>query len=250
MWRPALVSAVVAFSFLATQAQVQSHGVPASILSPGPDSSPNGPSSSILSPTPARGPNGRVFFGNQKVVRFGHPRLHRGRHEIVPVPIFIPAYLPPDYGVSEADPPLADQSSAGEAETSSNETDALREAYNRGAHDALAARQRDDRYGEHYLDSREKTEKSKPPVADDRAAKPTPKDNSDEQAAPEPEQNSPAAVFIFKDGHKLEIQNFAIVGQTLFDFSSTPLRKIKLAELDLDATRKANDDLGNNLRLP
>jgi hypothetical protein len=43
--------------------------------------------------------------------------------------------------------------------------------------------------------------------------------------------------------------NYAIVGQTLFDFSAKPLRKIKIAELDLDATRKVNDDLGMPITL-
>ena len=62
--------------------------------------------------------------------------------------------------------------------------------------------------------------------------------------------NSPATVFIFKDGHKIETQNYAIQGQTLFDFSNNHLTKVKLAELDLDATRKANDDLGITVKLP
>ena len=61
---------------------------------------------------------------------------------------------------------------------------------------------------------------------------------------------SPATVFIFKDGHKVETHSYAIVGQMLFDFSSKPLKKLQIADLDVDATRKANDDLGIVLTLP
>ena len=38
------------------------------------------------------------------------------------------------------------------------------------------------------------------------------------------------------------------MGQTLFDLSSKPLKKIQMAELDLYASRKVNEDLGNPLR--
>ena len=66
----------------------------------------------------------------------------------------------------------------------------------------------------------------------------------------EQRDNSPATVFIFKDGHKIETHSYAIVGQTLFDFTSKPLKKLQIADLDVDATRKANDDLGISLTLP
>src|SRR6476646_3678745 len=42
---------------------------------------------------------------------------------------------------------------------------------------------------------------------------------------PSRENNSPKTVFIFKDGHQIETRNFAIVGQTLYDFSDSGLKK-------------------------
>ena len=243
MLRPALILAFLAVSFLGAQAQVRPHGPPASILSPNPDGSVTGPPASVNSPTPLHTRNGRVFV-NGRSVRFGDPRRRHGRNEFVPVPIFIPAFDNFDGFISQADPPVDDL--AATAEDDQAHSDMMRQAYNQGAHDALVRQQRQNRYGDHYLDSRD----SKPSAADQKQARPEPKQANDEETAPAPEPDAPAAVFIFKDGHKLETQNYAIQGQTLFDFSTKPLRKIKLAELDLDATRKANDDMGINLRLP
>ena len=67
---------------------------------------------------------------------------------------------------------------------------------------------------------------------------------------PEPVAAQPATVLIFKDGHKSEVQNYAIVGGTLFDFTDGRSHKIVLADLDLPATLKANDDRGVDFRLP
>jgi hypothetical protein len=67
-------------------------------------------------------------------------------------------------------------------------------------------------------------------------------------AAPEPDQ--PQTVLVFKDGHKLEVQNYAIVGDTLYNLEATRGRKIALSELDLKATVRENDDRGIDFRLP
>ncbi len=60
----------------------------------------------------------------------------------------------------------------------------------------------------------------------------------------------PATVLIFRDQHKKEIQNYAIVGQTLWNFAPQHTEKIPLSDLDLPATTKANDDLGLTFRVP
>jgi ribosomal 50S subunit-associated protein YjgA (DUF615 family) len=60
----------------------------------------------------------------------------------------------------------------------------------------------------------------------------------------------PATVLVFRDQHKKEIQNYAIVGQTLWNFSSQHTEKIPLADLDLQATTKANEDQGVTFRVP
>jgi hypothetical protein len=70
---------------------------------------------------------------------------------------------------------------------------------------------------------------------------------------PEPEEPvaaQPSTVLVFKDGHKSDVLNYAIVGDTLFDFADGRSRKILLADLDLAATRKANDDLGVDFQIP
>jgi hypothetical protein len=60
----------------------------------------------------------------------------------------------------------------------------------------------------------------------------------------------PATLLIFRDQHKLEIQNYAIVGQTLWNFSPQRTQKIPLSSLDLPATEKANEDRGVDFHLP
>jgi hypothetical protein len=60
----------------------------------------------------------------------------------------------------------------------------------------------------------------------------------------------PATVLVFRDQHRLEIQNYAIVGQTLWNFAPQRTEKIRLADLDLAATTKANDERGVTFRLP
>ena len=60
----------------------------------------------------------------------------------------------------------------------------------------------------------------------------------------------PATVLIFRDQHKQEVRNYAIVGQTLWSFGSPRTEKIPLANLDLAATTKANDDRGLTFHVP
>jgi hypothetical protein len=66
--------------------------------------------------------------------------------------------------------------------------------------------------------------------------------------SPDPPQA--ATMLIFKDGRKLELGNYAIIGQTLFDLTPGHARKIALADLDLDATQKQNDDRGVSFQIP
>jgi hypothetical protein len=57
-------------------------------------------------------------------------------------------------------------------------------------------------------------------------------------------------VLIFKDGHRSDVLNYAIAGDTLFDFSAGRTHKIPLSDLDLPATHKANDDRGVDFQIP
>jgi hypothetical protein len=60
----------------------------------------------------------------------------------------------------------------------------------------------------------------------------------------------PDTVLVFRDEHKQEICNYAIVGQTLWNFTPQHTQKIPLSDLDLPATTKANDDRGLTFRVP
>ncbi|MFZ0797125.1 MAG: hypothetical protein WCA13_07075 [Terriglobales bacterium] len=66
----------------------------------------------------------------------------------------------------------------------------------------------------------------------------------------EPVAAQPSTVLVFKDGHQSDVRNYAIVGDTLFDFTAGRTRKILLADLDLPATQKANDDRGVDFQIP
>jgi len=70
------------------------------------------------------------------------------------------------------------------------------------------------------------------------------------QSDPDPEPPQPPTTLVFKDGHQLEVKNYAIVSQTLYDLTPGHPRKIALADLDLPATEKQNDDHGVTFQLP
>jgi len=60
----------------------------------------------------------------------------------------------------------------------------------------------------------------------------------------------PSTVLVFRDQRKQEVQNYAIVGQTLWIFSPERTQKVPLADVDIDATQKANDARGVDFRVP
>jgi len=60
---------------------------------------------------------------------------------------------------------------------------------------------------------------------------------------------APPTVLVFRNGHREETQNYAIVGQMLWSFSPQRTEKIPLVSLDLAATEKANDERGVDFHL-
>jgi hypothetical protein len=62
--------------------------------------------------------------------------------------------------------------------------------------------------------------------------------------------DQPQTVLVFKDGHEVEVANYAIVGSTLYDLTGGRRQKIALADLDLTATAKQNDDRGIDFQVP
>lgn len=60
----------------------------------------------------------------------------------------------------------------------------------------------------------------------------------------------PSTALVFRDRHVEEVRNYAISGGTLWVLNEQAAKKIPLAELDLDATVKMNDDRGVDFQLP
>jgi hypothetical protein len=63
------------------------------------------------------------------------------------------------------------------------------------------------------------------------------------------EENDVRTLLIFKDGRRLEVSNYAIMGTTVYVFAGDR-RKIPLADLDVDATIKANEERGTDFHVP
>ena len=61
---------------------------------------------------------------------------------------------------------------------------------------------------------------------------------------------APATVLVFRDEHKQQVKNYAIVGHMLWVFDLQHTQKIPLSDLDLPATTKANDARGVDFQLP
>ncbi|PYV90914.1 MAG: hypothetical protein DMG90_08565 [Acidobacteria bacterium] len=67
---------------------------------------------------------------------------------------------------------------------------------------------------------------------------------------PAPREPATPTVLMFRDGTKQEVENYAIVGQTLWLFSEQRARKIPLSAIDLEATARANDERGLSFPAP
>jgi len=57
-------------------------------------------------------------------------------------------------------------------------------------------------------------------------------------------------VLVFHDQHKEEVNNYAIIGLTLWVLDPQHKQRVPLSDLDLAATAQANDDRGVEFRLP
>jgi len=110
--------------------------------------------------------------------------------------------------------------------------------------------------GPTVFDRRGRGTPARPPAADSPAAD---SENQATRSAPPPPPASetdppplsqPATVLVFKDGRRMEIENYAIVGNTLYDLSDGARRKVPLADLDIGATTKQNDERGIDFQIP
>jgi hypothetical protein len=74
------------------------------------------------------------------------------------------------------------------------------------------------------------------------------RESSASQALPKTEV--PPTQLVFRDRRTEQVQNYAIVGKTFWVLDAQRAKKIPLAELDIAATKKANDDRGIEFQLP
>jgi hypothetical protein len=107
----------------------------------------------------------------------------------------------------------------------------------------------DDQGGPTIFDRRGRGDRAYAPPSDAvRAQVDTRTEGTAEIAAPE--APPPPTTLVFKDGRRLEVGNYAIVGATVFDLTPGHTRKIALADVDLEATQKENEDHGVSFQLP
>jgi hypothetical protein len=76
------------------------------------------------------------------------------------------------------------------------------------------------------------------------------------QAAAEPKKSNLSdppenpAIFVFKDGTRKELSNFAVMAGNLYDLSDGKMVKIAMNTVDRDATIAANEQAGREISLP
>jgi hypothetical protein len=244
-------------------AQAQINGVPASVTSLGFGGSDN-PTPGVRASVTSLGPNGfgnsRPIFGNCCANFFmpanpnpalffngqfsdrqffnrqssGHHRRHRDR-DFFPVGVSGPVYVP--YAVPYAVP--SDDAYAEDADYDSPDSDYVH------APDVRRSE------WSPYSTAKRPSGRTLSPIAD-ASAKPAPGESVElaPAGAEDPVTAQPSTVLVFKDGHHSDVLNYAIVGDTLFDLGAGRTRKILLADLDLPATHKANDERGVDFQIP
>jgi len=71
-----------------------------------------------------------------------------------------------------------------------------------------------------------------------------------EELSPSDARQQIPVVLVYLDGHEQQVTNYAIVGQTLYDLGTFVAHKVPLADLNLKATVKANDERGVEFSVP
>jgi len=226
--RHSIPASVALFSLLAFASTgfAQIHGAPSSVTSPGfGGRAVNGAPASVTSLGP-RGyaPNSGAIFSGR-----GNGDGHAHHHHFVPYvpPVAYAVPVPYAVDIGETDPENVDDNNPGDRDANYQGGPTIFDRRGSGA-------------ASYY-----------PPVNDagSRSAS-SGYEGSRAQADPAAEPPQPSTTLIFKDGHKLELGNYAIVGATLFDLTPGHARKIPLADLNLEATQKQNDDQGVVFQLP
>jgi hypothetical protein len=71
-----------------------------------------------------------------------------------------------------------------------------------------------------------------------------------ESRAPQKPEPHEKTTLVFKDKHTQEVENYAIVGETVWVFTELRAVKIPLSSIDVDATTKLNDERGVGFSVP
>jgi hypothetical protein len=76
------------------------------------------------------------------------------------------------------------------------------------------------------------------------------RDVASPEPPPVPEEKPPATVLVYRDGHRTEIQDYAILGKMLWVFTGQRTQLVPLADLDLAASERVNEDRGVDFVAP
>src|SRR6516164_5541571 len=244
--RPSISAAVAFFGsltvalFLTVSVQAQINGAPTSVTSPGfGGRAVNGPPASVTSVGPRRyAPVPRPGFIPNNTVHNGHDghnghqgngnhdgHHHRDNSATGPIWYAVPVLYDPGYSGYAPDQSQSEDTAEDDADYQGGPT---------------------------VFDRRGQGDRSYVPPAKQSAPAHAPERERAEPDPPavDPDPPLPATLLVFKDGRTVEVGNYAIQGSTLFDLTPGHRRKILIADLDLDATRKQNDERGISFQLP
>jgi hypothetical protein len=73
---------------------------------------------------------------------------------------------------------------------------------------------------------------------------------SQQEGKSAPAEPRARTVLVYRDGHTEQVDDYAIVGKTLWVFNETRARRVALSELDLPATKRDNEDRGIDFTIP
>lgn len=249
-WMPVL--ALLLLACVVPSASAQVNGVPPSVTSFGFGGQPGfqgvPPSVTSLGPkgfNPQHGRPHQPQFHPQPGMQ--QPGSHHHHREAQFYPYYVPYYVP-YYPMAEPyEAPVEDEAVADSP---------YEPEQDRGGPTIFDRRGSGTRSRNDYEDERMNAGTARPPARDAASAeadsnapamKNVPETPGEAEASIAPE---PSTILIFKDGHKQEVSNYAIVGANLFDLTPGHRLKIALADLNLEATQKANDDQGTEFKLP
>ena len=244
-WTPVL--AVFVTALFAVTACAQANGVPPSVTSFGFGGHPgfNGVPPGVTSV----GPRGPVTFHAPQELPAGPGPGHHHHHHDVGYPYYIPYYVP-YYAYSDSYDGPVDPSSADSAENA-DQYQGGPTIFDRRGPGAPAPNDYQPTRAAAVPRPGAQAAVPRPAIA---PAAPAPSEDVLATKAAEPPAPSitaqPSTILIFKDGHRQQVGNYAIVGSNLFDLTPGHRMKIALSDLDLEATQKANEDEGIDFTLP